>query len=156
MRLSENEYKFRSELLADKITSELSDKTLSKRRLVMATTSKDFIGTVSETEFSIIDSFFPIGAGCVIKGEIGNDAVVSLKTSLHKPFLVLYYIWLSLVSVALVVLGFTVLSLFEFLNFSVLLIIGAIAFRLFIHVVYVVARNHALEKIKSILRVLPV
>jgi len=155
MRFSEDSYRFNSDLLSEQIQSELKDKTFFKTKLVMVTTSKDFIGTVSEKEFSIIDSFFPIGSACVIHGEIGSDSVIALRTSLHKAFRMIFLVWLIGFSVAFLVLGITMLSVREFLQYCIMLIVVAPIFRLFIHGVYVIARNHALEKLRGILKLRP-
>jgi len=53
---------------SSELATVLSDQTLESKHLAMKTTSKKFIGTVSEQEFQFINSWFPVGAACVLNG----------------------------------------------------------------------------------------
>jgi|GEM_PF-5258804 len=68
MKLSTNTFIYPPTMNSSELATVLSDQTLESKHLAMKTTSKKFIGTVSEQEFQFINSWFPVGAACVLNG----------------------------------------------------------------------------------------
>lgn len=152
-KISENIYNFNCDLNLYEIQTRLHERVLEKESLTMERTKKDFIGKIHGNQFSIIDSWFPIGAACVINGEIdeGEFTQINLTTSLHKAFRILFTIWVLAIT-GLIIFG-SIGSPHE--RFSIApyftLVLIVIFFRLFLHGIYVLARNRATKKLEWIL-----
>jgi hypothetical protein len=152
-KLSENNYDFITDLHPNEIKARLQERILKKENLIMERTKMDFIGKIHDNQFSIIDSWFPVGAACVIKGLIneGESTHINLITSLHKAFRILFTIW-AIAIAGLLIYGsinapnrqFSIGSFFA-------LLIAIIFFRLFLHGIYILARNKATKKLEWIL-----
>lgn len=153
MKISEDSYLFNSNLNPLEFESILNEKTLKKNYLVMESTNKEFIGLVEGNKFSIIDSFFPIGVACVIKGEIkGKDtSEISIVTSLHKAFRILYIIASVAFILSIIWLIFSSINQgHTFAPFLILLIIIPL-YRLMLHGLYIYSRNRGIKKLKQLL-----
>jgi hypothetical protein len=122
----------------------------------MESTGKDFIGRINQDSFEIIESsfFIPYGALCIIKGTVNQNSTISVVTTLHKAFRVLFLGWLIVVTVTSITFlindpgrigGLLVIPL--------VMVVASILFRLFLHGMYVLARNKGLLKMKEILEV---
>jgi len=153
-KYSEDKFEFKSRLNPDQIIDKLDSRTLKKDRLGMVLTDKDFIGRIHADSFSVIDSSYPIpyGATCILHGTISSTSQISLTTTLHKAFRILFLIWLIVMSILF--LTFWILDsarIDGLLAFLIGMPIIAILFRLFLHGMYVLARDHGLKKIKTIL-----
>ena len=127
-----------------------------KRSLGMVMTDKDFIGRISHDSFEIIDSSFPIpyGASCTLKGKVNPNSTINLVTSLHKGFRVLFLFWLIAMTVLVLVFWAIDSAPIDGL-FAMIIVIPIVTtfFRLFLHGMYVLARNKGLTKMKVILEV---
>ena len=152
-KLSENSYFFISDINSNEIKARLHERILRKESLTMERTQKDFIGKLYENKFSLIDSWFPIGSACVIDGIINGDdsTQINLTTSLQKAFQILFLIWIIVIT-GLVILGSIKTSNQSFsIGPYFVLLIGIVFFRLFIHGIYVLARNSSINKLEWIL-----
>jgi hypothetical protein len=155
-KYSEDTFELKSRLTPNEIIERLTGRTLKKNILGMVPTDKDFIGRINQDSFEVIDSsfFIPYGASCIIKGTVNPTSTITLVTTLHKAFRILFLIWL---------IGMTVLFLtFWIINSAPIdglfaIIIGmpimATLFRLFLHGMYILARNKGLGKIKALFEV---
>jgi uncharacterized membrane protein YecN with MAPEG domain len=152
MKLSTDTFDFQTSLNSSELTSRLSERTLASSKLVMKTTSKDFIGAVSGQEFRLISSWFPIGAACVVSGHFDSEnGRIVLATTLHRAFRILYNIW-AIVITALVIFGLTATS--ELTSWMIGIfgfIFMATLFRFFLHGVYVIARKKVIHKLSGLL-----
>ena len=150
---SKDEYDYRVDSNAKEIIETIQSNTFKKHYLTYERTSLDFIGHFHKNRFSIISAFFPGGVACVIRGEVTElqRTQVKFTTSLHVAFRILYWFWLVAM---LGVLIFTdTNSSIESQPTPYLLFIGlAIVFRLVIHFVYVYARNHAVTRLKKLIK----
>jgi len=153
-RVSEDNYHLKCALSANEVRNRLSDRTLKKNSLTMVSTDLDFIGRIQENSFSIIDSFFPTGVACVMSGELKGNLEIHLTTSLHRGFRVLFTIWAIGFALAFIILGITQLTSLEFLGLTFVFLIAVSLFRLFIHGVYVIARNRGVNKLKRVLELI--
>ena len=152
-KYSEDKFEFKSPLTPDAIVDRLNDRTLKSKYLVMAFTNKDFIGRVEQNTFKILSSSFPLpyGATCIISGTITTTSHISLTTSLHKAFRVLFIVWIIAIATIFFVLQLPDLN--DLLVFAIGMSIGSLLFRLYLHVMYVMARNKGLEKLKEVLQI---
>ena len=153
------EYKFelQSRLTPGDITQRLSNRTLKNQALAMVFTNKDFIGRIDGDCFSIIDSSFPLpyGAACILNGTITPTSAIILSTTLHRAFRMFFRVWL--IGMALLFMAFWIIDsaeINELLAFIIGMPIVAFLFRLFLHGMYLLARNHGLNKMKKILDVM--
>jgi hypothetical protein len=152
-KFSKDSYIFKSELSFDRAKEQISDRTLRRTFLGMEMTQKDFIGKINENRFKLISSsWLPFGAVCVVNGEIDerDSTLVCLTTKLHLAFRILFSVW------AIFMIGAVFLFLFtseQQVHFGPILVLPfAIAFfRLFLHGMYVLARNNALSRLKRAL-----
>lgn len=155
-KYSEDKFEFKSRLTPIEIIERLSNRTLEKKVLGMVMTDKDFIGRINQDSFEIIESsfFIPYGASCILKGTINQASTINLVTTLHKAFRMLFIIWL--IAMTMLFLTFWIIDSAP-LDGLLAIIIGmpiiATLFRLFLHGMYVLARNKGLGKIKILLEV---
>jgi len=154
-KYSVDSFGLKSRLTENQINDRLNERTLIKKYLTMESTDKDFIGRVGESKFEIFDSsFFPYGAACILQGTVTSTSDIKLTTTLHNGFRILFTVW---------AIGMTALFLITWLTDSPTLdslipfLIGMpimiLMFRLFIHGMYVLARNKGLKKIKDVLEI---
>jgi hypothetical protein len=151
---SEEKFELRSQLTPNEIIGRLSERTLRKNILGMELTDKDFIGKINADSFEIIDSsfFMPYGASCVLKGTVSQTSTISLVATLHKAFRVLFIVWLIVMTILF--LTFWIIDsarIDGLLAFLIGMPICAALFRLFLHGMYVLARNKGLTKMKTLL-----
>jgi len=155
-KYSEDIFELRSRLTPNEIIERLNGRTLEKRTLGMVLTDKDFIGRINQLSFEVIDSSFPIpyGASCILKGTVNSNSTINLATNLHKAFRILFVVWL-IVMTALILVFWIIDSapIDGLLAIIIGLTIGATSFRLFLHGMYVLARNRGLTKMKAILEI---
>lgn len=155
-KYSEDKFEFRSRLTPTEIIERLNGRTLEKKILGMVLTDKDFIGRINSDSFEVIDSafFIPYGASCIIKGTVNHDSTIDLVTTLHKAFRLLFLVWLVAMTVLLIVFWIIDSARIDGL-FAIMIGVPIIAtfFRLFLHGMYVLARNKGLAKMKGILEV---
>jgi hypothetical protein len=117
----------------------------------MERTNKEFIGRIGETDFAIIDSWFPIGVACVTKGKFQKleNTRIEITTRLHLGFRILFGIWVVL---TLGIITIEMLSSDQ--QFTIVILVGVlimiILFSLFLHGIYVLARNRVIKKIERI------
>jgi len=155
-KYSEDIFELRSRLTPNEIMERLSGRTLKKKVLGMVLTDKDFIGRIDQDSFEVIDSsfFIPYGASCILKGTVNPTSTITLVTTLHKAFRVLFLIWLITMTLLFIIFWITDSTPIDGL---LAIIIGmpiiATLFRLFLHGMYVIARNSGLTKMKRILEV---
>lgn len=152
-KISFDTYSFKSLLKSDFLNERLRENTLLKDSLTMVITDKDFIGRINDNKFMIFSSsFVPYGALCILNGEITENSEIKITTLIHKPFLILFYTWLILVTLAIIFLGLhnnqSIPQLLSHLSF---IIIPAFLFRLFLHVSYLLARNNAIKRLTLML-----
>jgi hypothetical protein len=148
-------YDFKSPLTNNQILERLDQRTLKKKYLTMESTDKDFIGRIQDDKFEIFQAvFFPYGAACILQGTITPTSDIKLTTTLHKGFRILFVAWI-IVMTALFLVTWMLNSakLDALIIFVIGMPIGILFFRLFLHGVYVLARNNGLRKIKDILEV---
>jgi hypothetical protein len=153
---SHDQFEFRSRLTQGEVIDRLHKRTLSKKILGMVLTNKDFIGRVNTESFTVIDSSYPIpyGAACILSGAISPASELVITTTLHKAFRIMW-----LICVILLVGVLTISSVVQSGDFAtllvslVLMVIAVAVLRLFLHYMYVLARNRAIEKMKTILEV---
>ena len=155
-KYSDDKFEFKSQLNSHEIIDRLSNRTLTRKTLVMVLTDKDFIGRVEQNSFTIIDSSYPLpyGAICIIKGTIGPASQIVLTTTLHKAFRLLFLIWIILMTTFFVI--FCILDsirIDELIVIVIVMTVMTLLFRMFLHVMYVVTRNNGLKKIKTMLEV---
>lgn len=155
-KYSEEKFELQSRLTPEEITQRLSNRTLNNKALAMVFTSKDFIGRIDGDCFSIIDSSYPLpyGAACILNGTITSSSVIILSATLHKAFRMLFRVWL--IGMAVLFMSFWITDsaeINELLAFIIGMPIATLLFRLFLHGMYLLARNHALNKMKRILDV---
>ena len=157
-KYSEDKFELKSRLTPSEINQRLTNRTLIKKVLGTQPTDKDFIGQIEKDTFRVIDAtFFPIpyGGACIINGVINQDSTISLATTLHKAFRILFIIWLIVMS--LLFLTFWTISSRD-INGLIAIIIGmpllAFLFRLFLHGMYVLGRNKGLSKMKKLLDII--
>lgn len=129
--------------------------TLIKKSLIREKTGKVFIGTIYNDGFYIISSS-TVGVACTLRGKLTrgngkNNTHIDIETHTQQLFIWLLIAWMIIVCGAAIVPGLLkstyVFSPLPFL----LLIFGAVAFRLFIHGLYILARNKAINQFKQIL-----
>ena len=155
-KYSEDVFELKSRLTPIEIFERLIERTVEKKNLVMVLTDKDFIGKINQPSFEIIDSSYPIpyGASCILKGTVNPNSTINLVTSLHKVFRILFLVWI--IALTALVLVFWVIDLLPLDGLFAIIIgmpIAAIFFRLFLHGMYILARNKGLTKMKAILDV---
>lgn len=155
-KYSEDKFELRSRLTPNEIIDRLSERTLKKNVLGMELTDKEFIGRVNSDSFEVIDSsfFIPYGASCILRGTINQDSTISIVTTLHRAFRILFIVWL--IAMTALFLTFWIIDSTRIDGLLAILIgmpICAFLFRLFFHVMYVLARNKGLTKMKTILDV---
>jgi len=158
-KYSEDKFELKSKLTPDEITERLAHRTLKKKDLGMVLTDKDFIGRIDGDCFSIIDSSYPLpyGAACILNGTITPASIIILTTSLHKAFRILFFVWLIGMTILFMIFWITSSSPIDgLLAFIIGMPIITFLFRLFLHGVYVLARNHGLTKMKGILEVVDI
>lgn len=155
-RFSEDRFVLQSNLTQREIVDTIERNTLKTRSLVMKLTSKDFIGKVGNDSFKLIPSSFPIpyGAVCILRGDVSDGSSIVLTSTLHKAFRIIFLVWFIGMTMTLLIFwmiesgGITDL-------FSILIgmpIVGLI-FRLYLHGMYVLARDHGLKKMKDVLQI---
>lgn len=115
--------------------TEISDKLAGKL------TDKHFIGTISDTEFELINSLVGVGTFTVFKGII-REQKVDVTTQINKPFrvLILAIIFLAILAVALsfikngydksIILVLPLIALILFLRFVLIAIFNRVSSRL--------------------------
>lgn len=150
-------YDFKTGLTDNQILDRLNQRTLKKKYLTMESTDKDFIGRIQYNRFEIFQaSFFPYGAACILQGTITPDSCIKLTTTLHTGFRMLFTIWMiAMTTLFLVTWMLDPTSPDILLAFVIGMPIGILIFRLFLHGVYVLARNNGLRKIKEVLEIQP-
>jgi hypothetical protein len=155
-KYSEDKFEFKSQLTQVEIIERLSNRTLEKKVLGMVLTDKDFIGRINQDSFEVIESsfFIPYGASCILNGTVNHTSTISLVTTLHKGFRILFLIWLVVMTVLFLTFWIIDSAPIEGL-FAIVIGMPVIAtlFRLFLHGMYVLARNKGLVKIKMLLEV---
>jgi hypothetical protein len=153
-KYSEDKFEFKSRLNPNEIIDRLKNRTLKKETLGMVLTDKDFIGRIEKDSFSIIDSSYPLpyGAACILKGTISSESQITLTTTLHKAFRILFFVWI--IAMTTLFITFWILDSAR-IDGLLAIVIGmpiiTLFFRLFLHLMYVPARNNALKKVKRIL-----
>ncbi len=153
IRLSTDMYLLKSDCDPNNLLQLVQKNTLN-HSLVMTSTKRYFIGRIGNNSFKIISSsMLPYGALCVVIGEIKPNGTIEIQTSLHKAFRVLYIIWL-LVMVTVFILSedFQDMNFSDMTGISSLLILGAFLFRLYMHGMYVWARNHSIMRLSTLLQ----
>lgn len=151
-RYSEDTYILKSELSPSEIVSSVSQNTLIKKSLTAEFTNKKFIGRVESDSFSIFDSApFPSGVGCIIHGKIKETSEISLTTTLHKGFRILFLVWALVMSTLFIAFWFIDPSRIDLLAFFIFMPVAILFFRIVLHGYYVFARNRALRKLKALL-----
>lgn len=122
----------------------------------MVFTNKDFIGKIERNSFLIIDSSYPLpyGATCVLKGIIGPESQIIVTTTLHKIFRI-FSTALMVILMAVFVISCirNAVGIYGLLVFAIVISIGTLLFRLYLHLMYVAARNKALKRLKMILEI---
>ena len=155
-KYSEDKFELRSRLTPNEIIDRLTNRTLEKKVLGMVLTDKDFIGRVHQNSFEVIDSssFIPYGASCILKGTVNPNSTIDIVTTLHKVFRILFLIWLIVMTILFLVF-WIIDSVPIDGQFAILIGMPIIAtiFRLFLHGMYILARNKGLTKMKGILEV---
>jgi hypothetical protein len=155
-KYSEDIFELTSPLTPHEIIERLSGRTLKKKFLSIISTDKDFIGRINQDSFEVVDSSYPIpyGASCILKGTVHPNSTINLVTSLHKAFRIIFLVWLIAMTVLILVFWIIdSLPLDGLLTIIIGVPIGAIFFRLFLHGMYVLARNKGLTNMKEILEV---
>lgn len=148
-------FHFTSNLSVTDVRQRISKNTLIKTRLTPEKTDKTFIGTVDADGINIITSSI-IGVACTLRGKLSrgtgkNNTHIDIETRTQRVFIWLILIWMIVVTAAAIVPGVLKAAyVFSPLPF-LLLIFGAVAFRLFIHGLYIIARNNAITQFKQIL-----
>ena len=152
MNLNFNKYVLTSNYNIDEVKERLHHNTLNKTRLLRVITGKRFIGKIHDEGFSLIESS-PLGVMCVLNGKFentGNKTTVAVEAKIQKAFLILFVIWVIILTSAAIVFGFI-----NDQSFSVKLLLyflaAAVCFRLFIHLVYIRSRNLSIKIIKDII-----
>lgn len=150
---SENSYSFLSDLDLKEAKLILLENTLIKTNLFYQSTAKQFIGHFKENNFSLIGTFLPISIGCVLNGDFVQNEKLEIKitSTLHKGFRLLYKIWLIVLSLLFVVFSIVNFNIESVLILLIGLLFGAIFFKLFLHGIYVIARNSALNNLRKLL-----
>ncbi|GAA4922898.1 hypothetical protein [Mucilaginibacter defluvii] len=155
MAFGRNTFHFTSNLSVTDVRQRISKNTLIKDRLTSEKTDKTFIGTVETDEFYIMSSS-AIGVACTLRGKLSrgngkNNTHIDIETRTQRIFIWLVVIWMVVIS-AVAVLPDLLKATYVFspLPFA-LLIFGAVAFRLFIHGLYIIARNKAINEFKQVL-----
>lgn len=154
--LSEDKFELKSPLTEKEIYDRLQKRTLKKRWLSMSWTNKELIGHVDSESFSVISSSFPFpyGAACVVNGKVKPMSEITLTTTLHKAFRILFLVWLIFMTVGLI---FTWFSESGGLvgAFWILFGMGIVGFilRLYLHGMYLWARRDVMKKLKRILEI---
>lgn len=153
-KYSEDNYEFKSHLTENEILERLNEKTLKKKYLTMEFTNKDFIGRINSNKFEIFDnSFIPYGAACILQGTITSTSEIKLTTTLHKVFRILLIVWIVVMTAMFLVSLASSAPLTNTIAWIILVPIIVITLRLFLHGMYVLARNKALAKMKIMLEV---
>jgi hypothetical protein len=152
-KYSVDKYDFKSRLTDNEIRERLNSRTLKKKYLTMESTDKEFIGRIQDDKFEIfLATFFPYGAACVLQGTITPTSDIKLTTTLHKGFRILFTIWVVVMTALFLVTWIlNTAKMDTLLVFLIGMPIGALFFRLFLHIVYVLARNNGLQKMKDVL-----
>ena len=151
-KYSVDSYNFKSHLTREQIVDRLNERTLVKKYLTMEFTDKDFIGRINSDKFEIFDnSFIPYGAACILQGTITPTSEIKLTTTLHRAFRVILIVWLVVMTSMGIVSLLSSAPLNNTLAWIILVPIMIIPFRLFLHGMYVFARNRGLEKLKKTL-----
>ena len=155
MLKSENTYSFLSDINLEEAKSILLKNTLIKTNLFYQSTAKQFIGNFIENKFSLIGTFSPISIGCVLNGDFvqKEKLEINITTTLHKGFSLLYKIWLIVLSLVFVVFSIVNFNIESVLILLIGLLFGAIFFKLFLNVIYVIARNSALNNLRKLLKI---
>lgn len=137
------------------VRQRLLNNTLLKKSLIREKTNKAFIGTVDADGFYIISSS-ALGVACTLRGQLSrgngkNNTHIDIETRTQRVFIWLLAVWMIVVTAAAIVPGLLKATyVFTPMPF-VLLIFGAVAFRLFIHGLYIIARNKAINQFKQVL-----
>jgi hypothetical protein len=148
-KLSTDHYSFRTRLSTEQIKEKLVRTTTDIKTGLRYHTTHDFIGTIKDDSFSIMNTAKPFHAACVMNGKLKDNSEVEVSTTLHKGFRILFVCWVAiigLVNIGMLSIDFSLDSLLFVPTF----LFGAVVFRLFIHVVYVISRNSALSKLKRV------
>ncbi|MCC8408720.1 hypothetical protein LJ707_07255 [Mucilaginibacter sp. UR6-1] len=155
MAFGRNTFHFTSNLSITEVRQRITNNTLVKDRLTPEKTNKAFIGSVDAAGFNIISSS-AVGIACTLRGELSrgtgkNNTHIDIETRTQRVFIWLILIWVLVVTAAAIVPGLLkstyVFSPLPFL----LLVFGAVAFRLFIHGLYIIVRNKAIERFRQAL-----
>ncbi|MCD8741874.1 hypothetical protein LT679_14755 [Mucilaginibacter roseus] len=155
MAFGRNSFHFTSNLSVADVRQRLISNTLIKKSLIREKTDKAFIGNIELDEFYIISSS-AIGVACTLHGKLTrgngkNNTHIDIETRTQRAFLWLVIIWMVVIS-AVAVVPDLLRSTYVFSPLPFLLLIfGAAAFRLFIHGLYIMARNKAIGQFKQIL-----
>jgi hypothetical protein len=148
-------YDFKSDLTSNQMLDRLTQRTLKKKYLTMESADKDFIGRIQGDKFEIFyATFFPYGAACIFQGTITPASEIKLTTTLHKGFRILFTVWI-IVMAALFLVTWVLNSAKPdtLVAFVIGMPIGILFFRLFLHGVYLLARNNGLQKLKEVLEI---
>jgi hypothetical protein len=147
---SQKKYELASKMSLVEIRDILNANTLEKQYLTMEHTSKSFIGRVRDNDFSLIHSWFPIGAACVLNGRIEEKDGISLihiTASLHRVAMILFYSWIVIMGGLFFITETIGQNTF---NQIILLLVAAVFFRTFLHQAYVIARNKAITRLRDL------
>ena len=152
-KYSVDTYDFKSHLTDKQIHDRLNQRTLKKKYLTMESTDKDFIRRIQEDKFEIFQaSFLPYGAACILGGTISSTSNIKVTTSLHNGFRILFVVWVVAITTLFIVTWFIGSRQFDgLIAFIIGMPIMTFLFRLFLHGVYVLARDKGLKKLKDVL-----
>ncbi|TFF38841.1 hypothetical protein [Mucilaginibacter psychrotolerans] len=155
MNFSKNNYIFTVNQSLPATRAILNSNTFYKSSLARVVTTKYFIGQINDTDFKIIGSSAKSPA-CVLSGKLialdDYTTLVEIDTTLHKAFRILFVIWVGFVALAMIIPGFVHFNLRQLLSGIAGAVVGAIVFRLMLHLFYIRARNRSIRNIESILQ----
>jgi len=151
--INSNKFILKTDLDINDVEKRIKQNTLFKTTIGNAKTTKKFIGYLLNDKIKLIDSS-PIGVLCVVNGELKNKdrCEIHIKTKTHIAFLILFTLWITAISSLLIWDYFKKNEAeTEFYNSLILIILGAILFRLMIHIMYLIAKSKALRGLIQIL-----
>ena len=151
--INSNKFILKTDLDINNVEKRIKQNTLFKTTIGNAKTTKKFIGYLINEKIKLIDSS-PIGVLCVVNGELKNKdrCEIHIKTKTHIAFLILFTLWITAIS-SLLIWDYFKKNEFEteFYNSLILIILGAIFFRLMIHIMYLIAKSKVLRGLTQIL-----
>ncbi len=152
MKISSNTYELQAKESKSEFLKSLRKDTKKSGSLTMSVTNKHFIGLVSNDSFKVITSLFPVGAVCVIESLPSEQNHVKFKTRINKAFIVLLGLWFMALLAVSIILPLSLDQEFSYSNIIGLLI-GLLIFRIFLHGVYIISRNGALNRFKKVMNI---